>query len=121
MTELVVLKTAGKGMPKPEPGAPDQSKLIKGNHKTRTWNHFAGEDGRLYCGIWESTPGKVSVDYSEWEFCHLIAGEAVLTNATGKKWRFKAGDAFVIPAGFKGSWETVKTVRKHYVILLPKE
>jgi len=120
MADLVVLKTMGKGSPKPEIGAPEASKLIKGKYKTRTWNHFAGENGRLYCGVWESTPGKVLVEYTEWEFCHLIAGQAVLTNDAGKKWSFKTGDAFIIPAGFKGSWETVRTVRKHYVILLPK-
>jgi len=32
----------------------------------------------------------------------------------------RTGDGFVIPPGFKGTWETVEKVRKHYVILLPK-
>ena len=37
-----------------------------------------------------------------------------------KAHRFKKGDGFIIPPGFKGTWETVKKVRKHYVILMPK-
>jgi uncharacterized cupin superfamily protein len=29
------------------------------------------------------------------------------------------GDGFVIPRGFKGTWETLKPVRKWYVIWQP--
>ena len=43
-----------------------------------------------------------------------------LTDATGKVEEYKAGDAFVIPAGFKGAWETVEAVKKFYVIHTPK-
>lgn len=121
MAELIVMKTSGKTAPAVEKGQPDPAKLFSGVYKTKTWNHATGEDGRLYCGIWESTPGKVAIDYTEWEFCHFIEGKAVLTNEAGRKWTLRAGDAFIIPPGFKGTWETVEKVRKHYVILLPKE
>jgi uncharacterized protein len=121
MIDIMPMKLTGKGAPKPDKGKPDAAKLISGKHHTTAWNHFVGEDNRLYCGIWESTPGKVHVSYDEWEFCHIISGVCEL-QATGsrKKHRFKKGDAFIIPAGFKGTWDTVKKVRKHYVILLPK-
>jgi hypothetical protein len=120
MAEILVMKTKGKKAPAVEKGKPDKKKLVAGKYRTRTWNHFTGEKDRLYCGIWESTPGKVRVDYKEWEFCHFMAGKAVLTNDKGKSWTLRKGDAFIIPAGFKGTWETVKPVRKHYVILLPE-
>jgi uncharacterized protein len=120
MADIIIMKTSGLGAPKPEAVSPDPAKLIKGTYKTRAWNHFTGENGRLYCGIWESTPGKVSVSYDEWEFCHIISGKAVLANDKGKTWAVKRGDAFIIPAGFKGTWETVAKLRKHYVILMPK-
>ncbi len=119
MVDILVMKTKGRAAPAVEKGKPDKKKLIAGKYRTRTWNHFTGEAGRLYCGIWESTPGKVRVDYQEWEFCHFMSGKAILTNDEGKSWTLRKGDAFIIPAGFKGSWETVKPVRKHYVILLP--
>ena len=119
--DIVHMKTTGRGAPKREKGKPDPTKLLKGKYETGTWNHWTGENGRLYCGMWESTPGKVHISYDEWEFCHFISGMAVLRKDGSKKsWRFKKGDAFIIPAGFKGTWETVKKVRKHYVILLPK-
>ena len=50
----------------------------------------------------------------------LNSNVALNPNDKGKSWTLKKGDAFIIPAGFKGTWETVKKVRKHYVILLPK-
>ena len=120
MADILVMKTKGKTAPELQKGKAAADKLIKGKYSTKTWNHFTGEDDRLHCGIWESTPGKVNVAYEEWEFCHFIAGKAILTNDKGKSWTVKKGDAFIIPAGFKGTWETVKTVRKHYVILMPK-
>ena len=120
MADLIVMRSAGQSAPAVETGTPRPETLLAGACKTRTWNHFTGEHDRLYCGIWESTPGKVKVDYREWEFCHFISGKAVLTNEAGKRWTLKAGDAFIIPAGFKGTWETVEKVRKHYVILMPE-
>ena len=120
MADIMVMKTKGKHAPDAEKGKPDKEKLIKGKYETRTWNHFTGEDDRLFCGIWESTRGKVKVDYSEWEFCHIIEVKAILTKEDGKSWTVEKGDGFIIPAGFKGTWETVKKVKKHYVILLPK-
>ncbi len=119
--DILPMKTTGRGAPKPEKAAPAKDKLISGKHVTQAWNHFTGENDRLYCGIWEATPGKVNVTYDEWEFCHIISGEVVLKAEGLKKGhRFKKGDAFIIPAGYSGTWETVKKVRKHYVILLPK-
>lgn len=116
MADIIRVKASGPA----DAAEPEPTKLVKGKYRTKTWNAFTGEDGRLHCGIWESTIGQVRVDYSEWEFCHFIAGKAILTNEDGKRWTVKAGDAFIIPAGFKGTWETVEKVRKHYVILMPK-
>jgi uncharacterized protein len=61
----------------------------------------------------------VVINYTEWEFCHLIEGRATITSESGEEWHLAPGDAFVIPSGFRGTWETVETVRKHYVILAP--
>jgi len=29
---------------------------------------------------------------------------------------YRAGDSFLIPSGFKGTWETIEPVRKFFVI-----
>ena len=118
--DLIILKTSGAGAPKVKVEKATPEKQVSGNTVTQTWNHFVGEDERLYCGIWESNKGTVNVSYDEWEFCHFIQGEAILTREDGRRWQLSKGDAFIIPAGFKGTWETVRKVKKHYVILLPK-
>ena len=93
--DIIHMTTSGKGAPKVEKGAPDPARLISGKRLTNTWNHWEGEDGRLFCGIWESTPGKVKIVYDEWEFCHIISGEVELKKEGSRKaWRFKKGDAF---------------------------
>jgi uncharacterized protein len=121
IADIIPMKTTGRGAPKPKKGKPDPAKLVSGTWANKTWSHWEGEDNRLYCGIWECEPGMVHMEYEEWEFCHFISGVAVLHKHGSKKsWRFKKGDAFIIPAGFKGTWETVKKVKKHYVILMPK-
>jgi uncharacterized protein len=119
--DIIHMKTSGRGAPKAEMAKPDPTRLISDKRLTQTWNHWEGENGRLFCGIWRSTPGKVKVSYDEWEFCHIMSGEVELKkDGSRKAWRFKKGDAFIIPAGFKGTWETVKTLQKHYVILMPQ-
>ncbi len=105
---------------RPETEIPSPDKLLAGEYRTVTYNQWTGEGERLFCGTWECTPGKVKIDYTEWEFCHLLAGEAVLTNEAGQTWRLKAGDGFIIPPGFKGTWQTVSKLRKQYVILTQK-
>lgn len=120
-SRLILMPTAGPDAPPVEAGQGSGQgsgeALLSGEYLTRTWNHYTGENGRLYCGIWESTPGKVAINYTEWEFCHLIEGRVVITGETSEEWHLRQGDAFMIPAGFRGTWETVETVRKHYVIL----
>ena len=39
-----------------------------------------------------------------------------LSDEAGRSREFRVGDSFVIPAGFRGIWETLASCRKHYVI-----
>lgn len=99
----------------PEEGAPAADRIISGTPRSRTWNVEDTADG-LYCGVWESTPGKWRISYDEWEFCHILSGVSVITEDGGEARTVKAGDAFVLRPGFKGTWEVVETTRKEYVI-----
>jgi len=42
------------------------------------------------------------------------------SDSTGKTEEYKAGDAFVIPRGLNGVWETVEPVKKFYAIHQPQ-
>ena len=51
----------------PETTRPAPEKLISGDPVHTTWN--AEDRDGLYCGIWQSTPGKWRISYDEWEYC----------------------------------------------------
>ena len=97
------------------------SRVLEGDPVTRSQNLYTSADERFFAGIWESTPGKWRVRYEEEEFCVILSGRIVLTDESGAAERFGPGDAFIIPAGFSGIWETVEAVRKLYAIRLPGE
>lgn len=100
----------------PETERPAPEKVISGDPVFTTWN-LEERDG-LYCGIWESTPGKWHANYTEWEYCRILAGTLVITGEDGTATTFGPGDSFICRPGFKGTWEAVETVRKDYVIRL---
>src|SRR4051794_39316440 len=75
--------------------------------------------GAFTAGFWTHEGGAIEVDYTEHEFCLLLAGRARLIAEDGHAEEFGMGDGFVIPAGFKGSWEPRKPIRKWYVTWRP--
>jgi hypothetical protein len=91
-------------------------RVLLGSPVTRVANHYAEDSGQFFAGTWSSTVGRWQVSYSEHEFCHLLEGRVVLTSDDGRRWDFAAGDAWVIPAGFRGTWETLEPARKRYAI-----
>jgi uncharacterized cupin superfamily protein len=98
----------------PEIDRPDPSKVIAGDPVHTTWN-IEEVDG-LYCGMWQSTPGKWRISYAEWEYVHILQGHSILTDAKGTQTHLRAGDSFIIRPGFEGTWEVVETTLKDYVI-----
>lgn len=95
---------------------PEPDKVVSGEPKTWVRNHYSDPTEQFFAGTWASTPGKWRVNYREHEFCHLLEGRVVLSDEEGRRWQFSAGDAWVVPAGFTGYWETVEPARKRYAI-----
>ncbi len=112
MTDLFLRLTPAAA--EPEITRPDPGKVISGDPVFTTWN--AEDREGLYCGIWESTPGKWRISYDEWEYCRILAGRSVITEDGGAAHMIGAGDAFVLRPGFRGTWEVTETTRKDYVI-----
>ena len=102
-----------KGVP-PEIDRPDPAKVIAGDPVHSTWN-IEEIDG-LYCGQWQSTPGKWRISYAEWEYVYIHQGHSILTDAQGVQTHLRAGDSFIIRPGFEGTWEVLETTLKDYVI-----
>src|SRR5260221_12493610 len=93
-----------------EEGKP--STVLAGNPVTKLQNYYSDPTGQFFAGVWESAPGKWAVNYTEEEFCTFLTGKAILTGQVGTSETFVTGDAFIIPRGFKGTWETIEPVNK---------
>ena len=94
--------------------------VVTGKPVTKVQNYFTDTTGQYFAGVWESTLGKWKVRYSESEFCTILEGKCVLTDASGKAETFAKGESFVIPSGFTGTWETIEPVKKLYTIFEAK-
>lgn len=91
-------------------------KLLAGNPKQTVWIHHTDPTGQFIVGVWRSEPGKWRIHYTENEYCHMLEGRSVITDAAGVGVEVNAGDSFVIPSGFVGTWEVVATTTKRFVI-----
>lgn len=95
-------------------------KLISGNPRCTHSVLYTSETGDCASGIYECTAGKWRVSYAEDEFCALIEGTVRLTSEDGHAQEFSAPDSFMIPSGYKGTWEAVTNVRKFFVVYEPQ-
>lgn len=103
----------------PEEGPVAADRVIAGAPVQSTWLEVADEAAGFYVGRWRCTPGKWRIAYTEREYCLLLSGVSVLADDDGNARTVRAGDAFVIPAGFRGTWEVVETTTKRFVISEP--
>jgi uncharacterized protein len=111
-----VLSRSGAATPADTP--PDR--VIAGSGAARAWNAFSDPSGRFHAGYWQAEPGRLSVAYTESELCVILVGRVRLIDERGSTADFGPGDAFVIAAGFHGTWEASGRVTKIYAILEPE-
>lgn len=94
----------------------DEQKLIKGNPKQTLWMDYTDLTQQYFVGVWRSEVGKWLINYTEEEYCCMTEGISIVTDEQGVAIQLKKGDEFVIPKGFKGTWEVVETTTKRFVI-----
>lgn len=120
MTTIVPITQNPTFAPRQSVPAPDR--LIEGTPELSVWEQDSTEAGagkwsKIVTGVFESTPGLThSIKGATLEYCHLLQGRVEITSATGEAWTFGAGDSFVMQPGFVGTWRTIETVRKLYVV-----
>jgi uncharacterized cupin superfamily protein len=91
-------------------------KIVSGSPRTGFVSAYENEAAGFYAGTWGSTVGAWRVAYDEDELCVILAGRVRLTRDGGEPHEYGPGEAFVIPRGFAGVWETLEPVRKIYAI-----
>ncbi len=94
-------------------------RLLQGNPRQTVWMQYTDPSGQFMAGIWHSECGRWQVRYTEEEYCQLLEGVSVITDQAGAQTTVRAGEEFVIPAGFVGTWEVVEPTRKRFVIYEP--
>ena len=88
--------------------------LLAGNPMQTLAHHYASPCGQFSCGIWECTPGHWTIECDGSEYCEMLSGVAIVRDTHGNEKVLRAGDRFVIPTGFRGTWEVVEACRKIY-------
>ena len=91
-------------------------KLIDGNPRQRVWLDYADSTGKFCAGLWASEVGAWRIHYTEHEYCRILDGRSLITDASGVATTVTAGDEFVIPAGFVGTWRVIEPTRKRFVL-----
>ena len=104
----------------PEVSVPGADRLLAGAPEHRVWNYFTDPTQTFFAGRWSGTRGKWRVRYTENELCVMTAGRVVITSDSGESSAFGPGDAFVVPAGFSGTWEVLEDCAKVYAIFEPR-
>jgi uncharacterized cupin superfamily protein len=81
---------------------------------------FTDLTGQLAAGIWSATPyRRRAVASPRHELMHILDGEVLLSDGTGREETFKAGDTIFVPKGAVVGWSSTTPVRKMFCSFTP--
>mgnify|MGYP000905466078 FL=1 len=106
-------------LPAPTTDRPSPDRAIGAPPLRTTWEAYAAADESLSIGEWACEPGHWTIAFHahRHEFFHVLEGRLRIIDEGGFAREFAPGDACVIPAGFRGSFEVIERVRKRYVMI----
>lgn len=93
---------------------PERSCILSGRPEQTATYVYESPDKLFAAGIWTCRVGKFRIDFGRDEFIHLLEGVVVVTDAAGHAKTYRAGDAFVTPKGFSGTWDVIAPIKKHF-------
>lgn len=70
----------------------------------------------IIAGIWKVNEGKWHFVNFHWEYCYIRQGVSIITPKDGEPKRVQAGDSFILPANFEGTWEVIEPTEKDFII-----
>lgn len=79
---------------------------------------FLSPDRQFDAGVYKSGPVALDITepYGVHEFMYFLEGGVILTSPDGNKLEIQAGEAVMIPADWRGRWDSPAGYRKIYVI-----
>ena len=92
-----------------------EDEILRGEHKN--WVKVVHQ-GEVTIALYESTPVLIDIrnPFPYDEFVLVLEGEIILTHIDGNQNTFKAGDSFMVPKGFIGTWDMTKHFREMVVV-----
>ena len=74
------------------------------------------KDTPVKVGVWEAGAGKSTLkNFPFTEYVLMISGSVLVTELDGSSMLFEAGDTFVIPKGWSGTWDVQERMKKQIV------
>ena len=74
------------------------------------------ESNGIVAGKWACNAGKVAMNgHPVNEACFVVSGSVTITDEQGHTQTFRAGEAFLIPCGFRGLWSNSDEFAKIFV------
>ncbi|MCV6591858.1 MAG: cupin domain-containing protein [Silicimonas sp.] len=103
------------------PETPDEkletAELISGQPMGADHAYFTDAEKGIRSGIWRSTPyTEFYEDYPATEFMYILEGEVTLESDVFSE-TYRAGEAFLVPKGFRGTWKQEAPMLKYYIMI----
>ena len=82
---------------------------------------FSNTDGNVNVGVWQCTPcTEEAIDYPFDQCCFVLDGTMTITDESGHTETYPAGDAYVIPRGFKGHFKMTGDYKNYFITVEPE-
>jgi uncharacterized cupin superfamily protein len=102
----------GRGLPSVCHDASDTA--LVGARDPRAYTAYTDPSGVFTAGVWACDAGTLRIeDLAVDEACYLIKGEVIISDEDGNTERYVAGDAFLLPRGFRGTWHMPEPILKY--------
>ena len=75
-------------------------------------------EGEFVVALYEAMPAVIDIaePYPYDEYVRVLEGSVVLTSSGGERQSYKAGDAFLVPVGWTGTWEMPTRFRELIIV-----
>ena len=104
-----------------ESANPSPEKILVGIPRVRVSNQFTDPTQQFFCGFWSSTSRQVARALYRVRAVRAHRGPGATGVIAGRaRHDFRAGDAFLVPAGYEGTWEVAEPCKKWYAVFESK-
>ena len=75
-------------------------------------------EGEFVVALYEAMPAVIDIaePYPYDEYVRVLEGSVILTSSGGERQSYKAGDAFLVPVGWTGTWEMPTRFRELIIV-----